>query len=69
MKYTVKKIIEPDYGCEERPEGYVAMDTVVLTDENGTEVRIEAADSELYAKDINEGDAVCIENKILKKDD
>lgn len=26
MKYIVKQILEPDYGCEERPDNYVAMD-------------------------------------------
>lgn len=25
MKYIVKKIMEPDYGCEEHPDDYVAM--------------------------------------------
>lgn len=41
MKYIVKKIMEPDYGCEERPDDYVAMDKVLLRDENGSEIDIE----------------------------
>ena len=32
MKYIVKKIMEPDYGCEEHPDDYVAMDKVILMD-------------------------------------
>ena len=56
MKYIVKKIMEPDYGCEERPDDYVAMDKVLLRDENGSEIDMEIADKELYSKDINEGD-------------
>lgn len=30
MKYIVKKIMEPDYGCEERPDDYVAMDKSLI---------------------------------------
>ena len=30
MKYIVKRIMEPDYGCEERPDDYVAKDKVIL---------------------------------------
>ena len=48
MKYIVKKIMEPDYGCEERPDDYVAMDKVLFRDENGSEIDMEIADKELY---------------------
>lgn len=70
MKYIVKKIVEPDYGCEERPKGYVAMDKVLLRDENGSEINVEISDSELYDKDINEGDWVYfdLDNKIFKEE-
>lgn len=51
MKYIVKKILEPDYGCEERPDDYIAMDSVILQDENGSEINMEISDSELYEKD------------------
>lgn len=58
MYYFVKRILEPEYGCEERPEGYVAMDTVFLRNENGDEIVIKVSDKELYDKEINEGDSV-----------
>ena len=47
MKYIVKKIMEPDYGCEERPDDYVAMDKVILRDESGSEIDMEIPDAEL----------------------
>ncbi len=58
MKYIVKQILEPDYGCEERPDDYVAMDKVVLRDGEGQEILVEIPDAELYEKDINVGDRV-----------
>ncbi len=62
MKYVVKEILEPDYGCEERPVGYKKMDRVLLCDENGGEKVVEVLDDELYAKDIDEGDLVCFDD-------
>lgn len=69
MKYIVKRIMEPDYGCEERPDDYIAMDTVILRDESGTEIKMEISDQELYDKDINEGDWVYFDlnNQIFKE--
>ena len=69
MKYIVKRIMEPDHGCEERPDDYVAMDKVILRDENGSEIDMEISDAELYEKDINEGDWVHfdIHNVIYKE--
>ena len=58
MKYLVKKIMEPDYGCEERPDDYVAMDRLLLRNQEGQEIMMQVSDKELYAKDINEGDRV-----------
>lgn len=58
MKYLVKKIMEPDYGCEERPDDYVAMDKLLLRNQEGQEIMMQVSDKELYAKDINEGDWV-----------
>lgn len=68
MKYIVKKIMEPDYGCEERPEGYIAMDKVILRDGEGQEISMEIPDKELYDKDINEGDWVYFDlnNQVFK---
>ena len=65
MKYIVKKIMEPDYGCEERPEDYMSLDKVILRDENGQEIEMDISDKELYQKDINEGDWVYFDlNKV-----
>lgn len=50
--------MEPNYGCEERSDNYIAMDEVILRDESGAEISMEISDSELYEKDINEGDWV-----------
>lgn len=68
MKYIVKRIIEPDYGCEERSDDYVAMDRVILRDEDGSEIEMEIPDSELYEKDIVEGDLVSfnLDNQVFK---
>lgn len=58
MKYIVKQILEPDYGCEERPEDYKKMDAVVLRNMEGDEMTVEIADQDLYEKGIEEGDWV-----------
>ena len=58
MKYRVEKIYEADYGCEERPAGYVPTDSVYLRSSDGTETVIQVSDKELYEKNINEGDTV-----------
>ena len=68
MLYIVKKIMEPDYGCEDRLDDYIAMDKVILLDESGFEISMKISDSELYEEDINEGDFVFLDdnNKIIK---
>lgn len=68
MKYIVKRIIETDYGCEERSDDYVAMDRAILRDEDGSEIEMEIPDSELYEKDIVEGDWVSfnLDNQVFK---
>ena len=69
MKYIVKRIMEPDYGCEERPDDYVPMDKVLLRDENGQEIERVISDTELYEKDINEGDRVHFDiNNVIHKE-
>lgn len=69
LKYIVKKIIEPDYGCEERPDDYIAMDKLILRDENAQEIDMEVPDKELYEKGINEGDWVYFDlNNSIYKD-
>ena len=69
MKYIVNKIMEADFGCEERPEGYGAMALLYLRDENGNELTMEVPDADLYASDINAGDLVSFtpNNKIYKE--
>ncbi|SEK34148.1 hypothetical protein SAMN02910377_00658 [Pseudobutyrivibrio ruminis] len=69
MKYIVKKIQEADYGCEERPVGYLPQVLLRLRGETGQEIDMEVADSELLAKDINEGDWVFFDkdNEIFKE--
>lgn len=61
MEYIVKRILEPPYGCEERPDDYVARDKVIIADSEGQETTIDVADDELYQKDINEGDQIDID--------
>ncbi|MDC7278653.1 hypothetical protein NXH64_03960 [Butyrivibrio fibrisolvens] len=70
MKYIVKRIQEADYGCEERPAGYLPQVLLRLRDETGQEIDMEVADAELLAKDINEGDWVFFDkdNEIFKED-
>ncbi len=70
MKYVVKQIIEPDFGCEGRPDGYTATDTVILKEENGQEIQMEIPDEDLYKKDINIGDWVYFDltNQIYKEE-
>ena len=69
MKYIVKSIMEPDYGCEERPKDYMLLDKVILRDENGQEIEMDISDKELYQKDINEGDWVYFDlNNVIFKE-
>ncbi len=44
------------------------MDRVILRDENGSEIEMEIPDSELYEKDIVEGDWVSfnLDNQVFK---
>ncbi|SES77867.1 hypothetical protein SAMN02910413_0863 [Pseudobutyrivibrio sp. C4] len=58
MTYQIKKIFEADYGCEERPAGYVPQVLVILEDEAGNQIEREVPDADLYKRDINEGDLV-----------
>jgi len=61
--------MEPDYGCEERPDDYVVVDTLLLRDEDGQEIEMQVEDVELYKKDINEGDWVSFDvNNVICKE-
>lgn len=68
MNYMVKKILEADYGCEERPAGYIPQVLVILEDEAGNQIEREVPDADLYAQDINQGSIVHFneEGHILK---
>ena len=56
MIWTVKRIQEDDYGCEERSEDSKVIVLVTLVDENGQERVIRVEDDWLYAHGIDEGD-------------
>lgn len=62
MAYIVMQILEPDYGCEDRPDDYIKKDTVQLQGVNGERIVIYVADQELYDKDINEGNLVDVDD-------
>ena len=69
MMYTVKRIDEDlNFGCEERPDDVPVMAIVTLVDSSGEEVIVNAEDAELYERNINEGDKVCLDvnNKLEK---
>ena len=50
IKYTVKDIEEPDFGCEGLPDGQVITDKVTLKAENGDIIKLDVADAYLYEK-------------------
>lgn len=56
MDWTVKRIQEDDFGCEERPENEKVTVLVTLIGENGQERILRVEDDWLYANGINEGD-------------
>ena len=67
--YTVKRIDEDlKFGCEERPDDVPVMAIVTLVDSSGKEVTVKAEDAELYERNINGGDKVClnVNNKLEK---
>ena len=51
MSWTVKRIQEDDFGCEERPDDA----KTTLADENGQERLIRVDDEWLYKNGIDEG--------------
>lgn len=56
MSWSVKRIQEDDYGCEERPENEKAKVLVTLVNENGQERILRVEDDWLYQRGIDEGD-------------
>ena len=61
-KYIIKQIVEADFGCEGRPDGYVPMVRVYLGDENGVESIVEMEDAKMYERQLDEGMEVIIGN-------
>ena len=55
MEWTVKRIQEGDYGCEERTEEERNRVIVTLENEDGIIRQLEADDNRLYSMGIDEG--------------
>lgn len=55
MSWTVKRIQEDDFGCEERPDDAKTQVLVTLADESGQERLIRVDDEWLYENGIDEG--------------
>lgn len=54
--WTVKHIMEADFGCEERAENEPLMVLVTLESDDGRMMQFEAEDKWLTEQGINEGD-------------
>ena len=52
-RYKIVRIDEADYGCEGRPDGEEAMDSVWLEDENGERQIVRASDRMLYDRHLD----------------
>lgn len=66
-KYTVSKIYEDDFGCEERSDDYNPQVIVIIKSSDGREVSVKQADAWMYEQEINEGDEVfLVEGKLQK---
>lgn len=58
-KYKITKILEDDYGCEDRPDNYKPHVIVYLKSEE-SETTIKQVDQYLIDNDIDVGDMVII---------
>jgi hypothetical protein len=54
--WTIAKIEEEDYGCEERLPGEPRMLLITLESEDGAEIRFEAAENWIELQGLDEGD-------------
>ncbi|MGN1119682.1 MAG: hypothetical protein ACI4Q4_04950 [Oscillospiraceae bacterium] len=63
MKYTITRIIEPDFGCEGLPENEERMDRVYLRAEDGSERIIAVPDALLYELNLYEGSECLLDDK------
>lgn len=66
QEYQVLRIIEPDFGCEGRPEGEKPIDTVYLENTKTKEqLSIKVPDEVLYKKEIEENSIIT--GKVLEQ--
>lgn len=66
-KYKITKILEDDYGCEDRPDDYTLRVIVYLKSED-IEITIKQVDQYLIDNDIDVGDMVIINSdRLLEK--
>ena len=61
--YKIVSIIEPDFGCEGRPEHMEPMDTLILKSQTDEEIEFKYSDKLLYELEIDEGDFIRIPYK------
>jgi hypothetical protein len=61
LRYTVLRIDEQDYGCEELPDGCPVLCDVLLADEHGAQRVCAVPDALLTARGIQEGDTVLLD--------
>lgn len=61
MRYKIIEILEPDFGCEGRPEGYVQVDDVVVENDLGTQHILKMEDAKLYELKLDIGSYMEIE--------
>jgi hypothetical protein len=61
LRYTVLRIDEQDYGCEELPDGCPVLCDVLLADESGAQSVCAVPDALLAARGIREGDTVLLD--------
>lgn len=54
--WTIKRIDEADFGCEERLPGEPLMVLVSLESDDGRVIQFEAADNWLTVQELSEGD-------------
>ena len=55
MRYKIIEILEPDFGCDGRPEGYVQVDDVVVEDDLGSQHILKMEDAKLYELELDVG--------------
>jgi probable phosphoglycerate mutase len=59
--YTVLRIDEQDYGCEELPDGQPVLCDVLLQDADGVRHTLAVPDAALYRNGIEEGCTVVVD--------